>query len=170
MKLLFGRHLASLTTLLMLSFSPSFADAMQPELSGLVALVCEPVAGVRYTEQKVIKRKRFIFMNKDDLGEVKLLCVDEVGTNGVSPTTCTKALSGSALVEAAFSDYASRADYESVKIRRSDASMTARVKFYESPTWRYRNHEYACTPAKDPKKILDFVKSEKRKQRSSNAF
>ena len=158
-------------TLLLASICmPAAASAEQPERLRLVALVCEPKMGYEVGKAKVQKRRRYIFMNKDASDEVTKLCVDEIGTNAITPTSCTGAKSGSVEVVASFNDWISRNDYEDVIVSRKDASVKASFEHLESFSWKTITHRYACTPSQDANAILTFVQNEKKKQRSGNAF
>ena len=160
MKIIFGKLILAAPLLAL----ATHASADLPSRTGLVALGCEPNVKVRalpstHPAFRVSPRKRYIFMNRNESGQVIKLCLDEIDTDVSEPTTCDSSVrSGSIKVGASYAF-----GFKSLQVFRQDASMV--IAQYDGQTQRY-----SCTPSKDPVSILDYVINQKRTQRSQNAF
>ena len=165
MKQLFGNLLLAVS---LLSFA-SYASADLPSRTGLVALGCEPNQKLTplpstHPQFRESVRKRYVFMNRDDAGEIQNFCMDEIDTNIVSATTCSRKVSSGAVEVSPASPVSF--GFKKVRVLRKDASMI--LEQYKSDGGQ--TQLYSCTPSKDPGAILDYVINQKRTQKSQNAF
>ena len=165
MKRLLGNLLLALP---LLGFA-SYVSADLPSRTGLVALGCEPNVKTAtlpsaHPNFRVSARKRYVFMNRDASGVISKFCMDEIGTDKSSATTCTRKVDSGSVIVSPEDD--GKFGFYKVTVFRKDASVEM-----EPYSWQDRpKQRYACTPSQDANAILDYVIQSKLTQRSKNAF
>ena len=143
-----------------------FGAVIHAQGADLVALGCNP-ASLDVSKPKssyvsrTAPRERYVFMWREPSGEISKLCIDELGTDEIQPTTCAEGdglSSGASEISAVFF-----AGFYKITVYRADASM-------KTQTMKDEVRNYSCAPSKDPSKVLEFVSQEKQRQKSANVF